>query len=531
VPDLFQTLLKYDPGHLKIVAGFWGIELQTQNVDSAAEQLAVSLLDRDAVRETLDLLPADGRAALNFLIHSNGRSEWTGFARQYGRIREMGEGRRDREKPHQNPISTSEILFYRGLLAKAFFDSGKGAQEYAYIPDDLVPLIGQRDRKTGDEILGRAATPAERSTELPASDQLLDDATTLLAALRLMESGSSLPLSHELTPILQNLLSAAKLIKKNQPQTDATKNFLEASRHDALDILYNAWIDSQAFDELRLIPGLVCEGKWTNSPRETRKTILNFIKVLPEGKWWSLPAFLNDLKEKHPDFQRPAGDYDSWFIRRESDGQFLRGFVHWDEVDGQVVGMIVQMLHMLGKADIAFADGSATITSFRLSSFDRNKKEETRISVSSNGRVVVPRLFSRTIRYQLARFCKWDGQKQDEYVYQVTAPSLQRANDQGLRAEQLLSILVKHTNGNVPPPLVKALKRWEVNGAEARVERLPVLRVSRPEVIDELRKSRGGKFLGELLSPTAVVVKDGAVEKVMAALMELGMIGETEISE
>ena len=170
MPDLLQTLLKYDPGHLKIVAGFWGIDIHTQNAASVAEQLAASLLDRETVRETLELLPADGRAALNFLINSNGKSEWTGFARQYGEIREMGEGRRDREKPHQNPISTSEILFYRGLLAKAFFDSGKGAQEYAYIPEDLIPFIEQGDRRAGDEILGRAATPAERSTERPAND-------------------------------------------------------------------------------------------------------------------------------------------------------------------------------------------------------------------------------------------------------------------------------------------------------------------------------------------------------------------------
>ncbi len=36
------------------------------------------------------------------------------------------------------------MLFYRGFLAKAFFDTDKGAQEFAYIPDDLLELISKR---------------------------------------------------------------------------------------------------------------------------------------------------------------------------------------------------------------------------------------------------------------------------------------------------------------------------------------------------------------------------------------------------
>jgi hypothetical protein len=510
VPDLLQTLLKYDPGHLKIIAGFWEIEIHSQDANAVAEQLAASLLNGEAVRETLDLLTAEGRDALNLLVRANGKAEWTGFARIYGGIREMGEARRDREKPHQTPVSTSEILFYRGLLGKAFFDSERGPQEYAFIPEDLIPLIdpGNKNDEPVQQILGRLATPAERLVERQANDQILDDATTLLAALRLdLETRDLSPYMQGQAPVLHHLLATARIIKKNTPQTETTKNFLELSRPQALNLLYKSWIGSPTFDELRLIPGLVCEGEWTNSPRETRNTILNFLNALPKGKWWSLSAFLKDLKTYHPDFQRPAGDYDSWFIKRETDGQYLRGFGSWDEVDGKVVKTIVQILHRLGKADLGFAEETGAVTSFRLSSFTDNKREPTRISVSSNGRIIVPGLFARAIRYQLARFCEWQGERKDDHVYQITASSLKRASDQGLKAGQLLSILVKHTNANVAPALVKALKRWEANGAEARVERLSVLRVSRPQVIEELRKSKAGKFLGELLSPTAVVVK------------------------
>jgi hypothetical protein len=75
---------------------------------------------------------------------------------------------------------------------------------------------------------------------------------------------------------------------------------------------------------------------------------------------------------------------------------------------------------------------------------------------------------------------------------------------------------------------VKALKRWEVNGPEARAEIQVILRVSRPEVLEELRKSKAGRFLGEPLGPTAVIIKAGAQVKVMAALAEIGLLAEDD---
>jgi hypothetical protein len=46
--------------------------------------------------------------------------------------------------------------------------------------------------------------------------------------------------------------------------------------------------------------------------------------------------------------------------------------------------------------------------------------------------------------------------------------------------------------------------------------------------VEELRKSKAAKFLGEVLSPTAVIIKNGAESKVLAALAELGLLAEIE---
>jgi hypothetical protein len=41
-----------------------------------------------------------------------------------------------------------------------------------------------------------------------------------------------------------------------------------------------------------------------------------------------------------------------------------------------------------------------------------------------------------------------------------------------------------------------------------------------------MRKSKAAKHLGEVLSPTAVIVKGGAIPKVLEALTELGLLAE-----
>ena len=527
MPYLYHTLLKYDIGHLRIIAGLWGLELDSNVADSAAEELSASLLDFEAVRETIDILSADARAALFSLVESGGKMEWVSFARKFGEIREMGEAKRDRERPHLKPTSLAENLFYRSLIAKAFFDAGKGAQEFAYIPEDLLEIINEEMNEEKDERgkksaepLGRLATPVEKAFEIPASDHILDDATSLLAAMRIGRSDI------QFEPRLQALLAASKILKKDIPQAEAVKSFLEASRADALKMLIEAWQSSQTFDELRLVPGILCEGEWKNQPVVTREFLLDLINSIPQNKWWSIPAFIRTIKEKFPDYQRPAGDYDSWFIKRESDGQYLRGFAYWDQVDGALIKYFIQTSHWLGMADLASPEQGKEATAFRVTSPSERKEERGKITVASDGKIVISRLFSRAVRYQISRFCEWGDDHNDEYKYQVTAQSLTHAKEQGLKAEQLLSLLVKYTNGTVPPALVKALKQWEAHGTEARVENLQVLRVSRPEIMEKMRKSKAGKFLGELLSPTAVVVKEGAIQKVMAALAELGLLTE-----
>jgi hypothetical protein len=533
MPDILHSLSKFDLGYLRIVAGLWGLELESKDTTIAAKELAASLLDPQLVVEITAALPPEAHAALAALGTAGGRIPWAAFIRQFGDIREMGAGKRDREKPQIKPASTAEVLFYRALLARAFFDTTGGPQEFAYVPDDLLTLIqmkgtrqpGKLTRPT--EPLGRGATPGEKAYILPVNDRILDDATTLLAALRLGRDVGQ-------DPVLIGLLNAAKLLKKNIPQAEKVKTFLEAPRAEALGMLVEAWRSSETFNELRLIPGLLCEGEWKNQPLAAREFILDLLNAVPASKWWNINSLISDVKKKVPDFQRPAGDYDTWFIRREADGQYLRGFAYWDQVDGALIRfLIVSILYDLGLVELASPGEGKEVTAFQLRTPERgvSNVENGKLKIASNGMIAASRSVPRAARYQLARFCEWEEEKSGEYQYRLTPASLTRAKEQGLKVEHLIPLLSKHAAAGIPPILMKALKRWEANGTEARAETQVILRVGRPEVLEELRKSKASRFLGEPLGPTAVVIKPGAQPKIMTALAELGLLAEDDTTD
>ena len=561
MPNIIQSFQGRDIGYLRIVARLWGIDLAATDIDTVMDELSEVLLDPKLVTEIIDSLPTDARTALEALVIAGGKLPWAAFTRRFGEIREAGPGRRDREKIYLHPASTGEVLFYRALLARAFFYLPAGAQEFAYIPDDLIPLIQNKGSKEheehirekgktlissllfvgiqGNEPLGRLASSKEYEHMLPASNHLLDDATTLLAALRM---GLPLPETRLPACIVTEFLSAAKIIRPSLrkgstaggvPQIAPVGLFLEAPRKEALDKLVDAWLESETFNELRQVPSLVCEGVWSNQPQVTREFLLTLLDAVPKGKWWSLPAFIRAIKEKYPDFQRLAGDYDSWFIKRKSDGTYLRGFGVWDEIDGALIRyLITGPLYWLGKVELATPAGSEIVCAFRYS-VKKSRitiAETARLHVSSQGKIVIPRLFPRAARYQIARFCEWDEDKPDEYHYRITSGSLKKAGEQGLKVNQLLSLLAKNVSAEIPPALIMALKRWELNGPEARVDVQTVLRVSRPEVLEEVRKSKVGRFLGESLGPVTIIVKPGAQTKVLTALVELGLLAEDLIT-
>ena len=540
MPDLTESLQGRDLGHLRIIAELWGIKLEEQDIHSAILRLTMSLLNTPVVNEMVSSLASQSRIALEDLAQHTGRLPWAQFTRTYGEVREMGSAKRDRERPYENPVSAVEDLWYRAFVARAFFDTPAGPEEFAYIPDDLLAVIPQA-AGADNPLMGRQASAVEYERVFSVNDRILDHACTYLAALRL---GSTLPDSfliptgEQLTSILLNsILSANGLLDEaGIPLPEPVRIFLEAKRSDALVHLFCAWKHSVQINELRLLPDLNVEGNWENDPLRTRMEILGYLSSLPAETWWSLGSFISAIKQRNPDFQRPAGDYDSWFIRRRTDGEYLRGFEHWDDVDGRLIRyLLTGPLYWLGMLDLGRPEEGQEVTAFRLSGWSRALLQEESpkgfppeaepLVARSDARISAKRLVPRRVRYQLARFCEWEKETPDEYQYRISSTSLSRARQQGLKVSQLLAMLNRYAKA-VPPSLIKALERWDKQGSEVRLEKMVVLRVASEDILLALRKSRASRFLGEPLGPSTIAVKSGAIEKVLGALAELGYLGE-----
>jgi hypothetical protein len=553
--DFIQSLQSRDLSYLRIVAGFWEVSLENLDARSALQRLAEAIEEPALVQEVVDSLPSEARAALDDLINQGGRLPWSVFTRNYGAVREMGPGRRDREQPYRNTSAPAEMLWYRALVGRAFFDTPNGPQEFAYIPENLLGRLPEPVHQAVPP-LGRAASPAERGKPAPVSDSILDHSCTYLAALRLdlpetdlISQGIGAVFDEApLTPqTLRVLLGAAQLLDEHgNPASEPVRAFLEAPRADALVILARAWLHSPLINDLRLLPGKVFEGDWQNDALRARQAILDFISTIPRGSWWSLSAFVTDVRDRHADFQRPAGDYDSWYIRDTLSGEFLRGFSHWEAVDGALIRYVIcGPMYWLGLVDLAtpvpregVSAGSLPVTAFRLTEwFDTILSgglpeglpvEDQLVLVGSDARLRVPALAPRAVRYQLARFGLWEAQKNGVYVYRITPASLARARQQGLQMGHLLGLLRRYAQA-FPPNLAKALERWNEVGSEARIQEAVVLRLASPELLQTLRASRAARFLGEPLGPAAVMIKPGAWRKVTEVLVELGYLSEGEV--
>ncbi len=550
MPDLIQSLQGRDLGHLRIVADMWGVKLNAKEARGALKSLSAGLLDPSTVEELLEILPAEARAGLDDLIAHQGRLPWKIYTRRYGEVREMGPGKRDRERPYLNPSSAAEALWYRALVGRAFFDTPSGPEEFAYVPDDLLALLPAPE-SGALVVMGRPAWPAEKSRPQLAQDSILDHACTLLAALRMGLPEESLQTVTgdwiEPYPVfLRALLSAAGVLDETgSPQPEPARAFLEAPRAEAFLQLFQSYLRSPSLNELTMLPGLSKEGEWQNDPLRTRQAMMGFLSTVPANTWWCLAAFVEVIRRSHPDFQRPAGDYDSWYIREDRSGEFLRGFENWDAVDGALIRFtLCGPLHWLGILDLAFPElssasaGTEPASAFRASRWAADllagevpqglPDESEMILVTSDARLHVPRLALRRIRYQVARFCQWEGEKADIYQYRLTPASLERARSQNLQVSHLIALLRRHTSA-LPPSLVAALERWERYGSQARMEQMTILRLSSPDLLQTLRSSKAARFLGDPLGPTVVEVNPGAWKKVLAILAEMGYLGEANL--
>jgi hypothetical protein len=562
--DLLRTLSDYDLEMLRVIANRWDVDIESRDQKKAAEHLTKAMLKPEKVTDIWDRLTDEQRGALQTLLGAGGKMPTAIFGRMYGEIRPMGPGKLEREKPYLNPASLTEALYYRGLLSTTFGAGLKGSQQaWTFVPTDLQPLmpVHKTGYKVEDEDESPSSSKSVQPNNIRASDtSLVDDMTTLLAYLQLNSVAlveANFPPDHQkaikpyllgsnsparlalLVAIAGGMGIAAEVDGLFKPVANAARKWLEMARSEQVRAMAEAWRDSVVYNELWFTPGIKPErASWQNDPLLARQTVLTFMEMVAIDNWWPVDTFVNVVKEDEPDFQRPGGDYDSWYIRDAQTGNYLRGFDTWDKVDGAMLRFIlIGPMHGLGLVDTADNGGACKLTAYGraftgASEWPTPQPENGTVTIQPDGLCLVPRSASRFDRFQLARFTEW-GKAEDPYQYRISTAGLAQAAEQNITADKILPFLKRCTNDQIPDTIINLIETWGQGGNEAAViEQVTVLRVPSEELLETIQANPAlRRYLGAALGPMAVIVRNGQWNNLAAALEASGVLVQVEVMD
>ncbi len=512
MPQTSQMLSEYPEIHLQVIAEFRGAFLdEERNVRSMIDSLGGQITDPTSVlmafQEISDTYPV-ARSALDLLIGEGGEMREAQFSREYGSIRQMGPSRLEREQPWNTPESVAELLYYYGLIGRTYKGEGQNAHTIIFIPSDILPWLPQPTTADGEQGLAAVPVPPPPPARLlRLEDAFLEDAGTLLGflhteGLRLQDDGTPDP--EDIDQLMMRLKSADGFVSPFAgPDTSAriedarvalllhlarrlgwlrraedglvrlTGNrvyaFLERPRPEQRFAVWEAWRTSSEWNDLERIPGLDCSGgDWQNNPLQTRESVLQLLGRLLPGAWYSQSDFISAIKESSPDFQRPTGDYDSWYIRHENGEGFLRGFEHWELVEGVLLRFLLNgPLYWLSAVDLAEPSAGDDLL-FSLSPWgarwlghDSETPNEARrgpIVVREDFTIELPTDTPLMDRFRVERFSNWEA-SYPRYLYQINQRSLNRASDEGVHPDRILAFLDSKAS-KVPPRVASGLQKF-----------------------------------------------------------------------
>ncbi|MGD9029679.1 MAG: helicase-associated domain-containing protein [Anaerolineae bacterium] len=555
---LRQCLLDTYVVHLRAIAGFWGIELTARRQREMALELAEAMVSPEAVTRVWKALPSEQQEALRELIAADGRMPQRVFARRWGEIRAMGPGKMERERPWREPVSPAEGLWYTGLIFRTFEQGPDGTYGAIIVPSELHASLPVAEVGQPRIVLEPATEPAiVRSL----GDYVLDDTCTLLSYVQTerprLRSNQRWPEQHEQAlrcrlriqdpgyfALLGHVSSAIGWLLEDKTgrlrlQPEPVTAWLRSAPFDQQRTVARAWLEDSTWNDLFHIPALHPEdtGAWRNDPVLARRAVLQHLESCRPDTWYGLNDLVTAIKHVDADFQRPDGDYESWYIRDEATGVYLSGFGSWDAVEGRLIRYLIRKaLAWLGLVDLGAEGDSHPPSVFRLSGRGAALLELAEPTASPEGppahlqsgfRVAVPDA-RRYERFQLARVADW-LQSGSPFFYRLTPSSLERARGQGIPVTRVLEFLGDLIEAPVPRSVEAALTRWDARGAEARLERVVVMRISSEELLDQVIASPAlGRLIGERLGPTSVTVRSQDCEKVIGALGEMGILPEVD---
>ena len=566
--DLRRFLVDYDMAMLRALAQNRGAGLSTNVQTEAADQLAAELLEPLSVRTALARLSPEARQALARMVAAGGRMPALQFERSFGQPRPIGPGRLEREAPWQDPANVAEELRYAGLVFYGFDQDQGGLGGYVFVPDDLLPHLPASDGglPTFDLEVLAGLPEAQVQGELgrqfvhdlfvylvhvqnrdvkPYADGRLAQRDLKLLETRLVEDGE------RRLDLVRHLAERLGFVERQEGVlrlvAGPVKEWLTASPARRLAALQAGWRGDPTWNDLCRVPSLVCDSEvpWLHhyDPGAVRREILSLLARCPKGRWWSLASFVQAVKATHPDFQRPNGDYKSWYLRDAQTGDYLSGFESWDRVEGALLTDVVRgPLRWLGVVAVAEDAGEVacrlTESGQRLLGLVPEEPEQAPsppIVVHPDFRVVVPAPINLYACFQLERFADpHDPGSQDPaegapWIYRLAVGALGRALEHEIRVEQILAFLQQASGDRVPANVAGQMRLWAGRFGQIRLTEAVVLTAKSERALKELSVLPETRALiGQLLTPTTALVRRQDLPRLRRALYELGFLSPSE---
>jgi hypothetical protein len=540
--SLEQALYEHELIVLRVIGEWWEMDLTGADKPASIKALAETLAQLDMQAE-LAYLPPEEAAAVEELILEKGRVPVAAFSRKHGELRLMGPGRLEREETWLDPVSPVEALWYRGFLYKGFDETAGGLVEFYYLPHELYRQFGST--------VSAAELPMEELSPCAAPEQFaaapidaVDDLTTILAAAQ-KEPLQDAKLDG-LDPFLLNddrlrlsllfrLAREMELLRRSEEgirPAPVALAWLRRSREEQLRQLAEAWRQS-GWNELWHTPGLACEDNgWQNDPLLARQTLLT---LLPHtSDWYSVADLVTAVKEHNPDFQRPDGNYDTWYIRDVASNAYVSGFSNWELVEGRLLAFLVQgPLFWLGLVDVAAgATGTALfrLTARSLEWLAGKPPADTEVTVplvvQDDATLIVPFNAGRYQRFQAARISQAETVTAGKpYRYRLTPRSLNEARMQNISLERMLHFLAESSGRPLPASTKRAIERWAERGSEATTQSAVILKVRDADILDKLAANpKTRPLLGERLADLAAVIRAEDQQKLQQLAAQLGLL-------
>ncbi len=564
--DLRESLEQHPVPLLRAIAAGYNLDVSRVPRSELPRVLAEHITHPETVAWVLELLTPEERAVLDRLIAEGGAFPAHRITREYGAIRELGAGRLERERPWEHPISPTERLWYLGLIHIAFGVVGEFRGRICYIPSDVLPLLPPVETPPVQFSVDAVSEPPHVRA---AGLAFVEDAFVVLSEIQQHPmpplDGRYLPpkllarinarlrypephIGHEREThrlgLLLHLLRGLRLIETDRrgllhPALARARRWLEAPRVRRLLSLQRAWAADQTWNELWRVPELRFERTgWRNDPFRTRRRVLHWLAQVPLGTWVSVESFVAAIKRVDPDFQRPTGDYESWYIRDARTGRFLRGWESWDEVEGRLLRYFLRgPLQWLNIVEVGYDDTpTPQAIAFRITpegaAFLGHTVElpapppRRPVRIEPDGTILVPDGADDWERLHLERL---SVPVEPPHRYRLDRERVVNVLLEGSHPERIIAFLRHTADNRLPSEVEERFWAWVSGFGRMRMRRVVLLEVDSPELLEEVRRLPHIRpFIREVLNRRTVVVDEEHADNLIAALRRAGYLPRVE---